>query len=174
MEENLIEDYIRENNLVPFPTDNRSYYHKLVSLIISQRIRFNVGRKIRSRIYTVLGTDSLDNIMSLTESQRKECGLGDSKWETIKALSERVAVEGGLQDSSISEIRGIGSWTINCAKLMSGDYSCGFLATDLSVNNLVRKIVNKPLTDREIGKLFKGTRERGGRAFSALWNSVRN
>jgi 3-methyladenine DNA glycosylase/8-oxoguanine DNA glycosylase len=166
--EDIMENYIRENKLLPFPTDNRGYYHNLVSLIISQRIRFAVGRKIRSKIYKVLGTDSLDNIMSLTYSQRIECGLGDNKWRIIEDLSA------GFRDGQIGEIKGIGSWTINCAKLMVGDYSCGFLATDGSVNNLVRKIIGKPLTDREIGRLFEDDKERGGIAFSALWNSIRN
>lgn len=46
-----------------FPTDTRGFYHNIVSLIISQRIRFNVGRAIRKRIYELQGRNDLNKII---------------------------------------------------------------------------------------------------------------
>jgi len=148
--------YIRENKLEPFPPDSRGYYHNVVSLIISQRIRFTESRAIRAAIYTILGTSSLENIMSLTPAQRAACGLTDDKWRVISEFTEHG-----------ESAKGIGPWTIACARIMAGDFSVGFITTDSSVNALVRKI-----TGSSSHPAFTSEHE-GGRAFSALWNSVR-
>lgn len=148
--------YIRKNKLDPFPPDSRGYYHNVVSLIISQRIRFTKSQAIRAAIYTILGTSNLDTIMSLTPAQRAACGLTDDKWRVITEFTEHG-----------ESAKGIGPWTIACARIMVGDFSVGFIATDSSVNALTRSITggNAPL-------VFASAHE-GGRAFSALWNSVR-
>lgn len=151
-------NYIREYKLEPFPADNRSEYHNIVSLVISQRIPFRSSRMIRARIYQVLGTSSLDGIMTLTHEQRISCGLTDDKWQRIVAF-----------DTNGIDARGIGPWTRACAKLMRGDYSCGFITTDASVNALVRRIAGC-----ESSNLHFASAADGGRAFSALWNSVRS
>lgn len=162
--EDMIDQYIIDNKLELFPLDDRSYIHNIISLIISQRIRFTQSRKIRSKIYQILGCNKLDGILQLSEQQRELCGLSAGKWETICNF---------MSMTSETKIPGIGQWTINCQKIMCGDYSCGFLTNDSSVNALVRKILG-PISDRELRILYKDDPERGGRAFSALWNSVRN
>ena len=164
--EDIIDEYIANNRLELFPVDERIYFHNIVSLIISQRIRFTQSRKIRSKIYQNLGTNKLDNILQLTQEQRAYCGLSDGKWQTICNFADN--------QNQNQRIPGIGEWTINCQKIMCGDYSCGFLSNDSSVNSLVRKIVG-PISDEQIKRLYSGPglKERGGRAFSALWNSIR-
>jgi len=80
-------------NLEPFPPDKRGFYHTIMSLIISQRIRFSKGRRIRKSIYETLGDSTLDEIMMLTE---------DQKWDIIKAFDawycERIggSIGGGI------------------------------------------------------------------------------
>mgnify|MGYP001119311581 CR=1 FL=1 len=169
--ESLILEYIRTKGLEPFPVDQRGFYHNMVSLIISARIRFSVARCIRSKLYTILGCDSLDNITTLSDAQLIESGLSPAKVETIKSFHKLYKNIGAKGDFTI--VRGIGPWTINCAKIMAGDYSCGFLDTDSSVNVLVRKIVSSVDNKPDISRLFKDDRELGGRVFSALWNSIR-
>ena len=171
MDADRIDKYITQRNLSPFPIDERGFYHNMVSLIISQRIRFSQARRIRSKIYEILGESTLDQIMTLTESQRTQCGLGPAKWQVIADFSGLF--EKGSVSTDYTTIKGIGPWTINCAQLMAGDYSCGFLSTDSSVNALVRRVLQRDLSSREIESLYSD-REAGGRAFSALWNSLRN
>ena len=55
---------------------------------------------------------------------------------------------------------------------MTGDYSCGFITTDSSVNNLISQITG--LENRKITELFRTLPpEDAGKIFSTLWNSVR-
>ena len=69
-----------------FPVDDRGYYHHMMSLIISQRIRFRQGQKIRSKIYALQGRSDLLRIAELTVAERAEVGLGANKWVTIVAF----------------------------------------------------------------------------------------
>ena len=86
MSKQLIASYVRD--LEPFPVDNRGFYHNIMSLIISQRIRFKQVQRIRLNIYQVLNDFKLDNVMSLTFEQRKQCKLNDDKWQIMKRFHD--------------------------------------------------------------------------------------
>jgi len=171
-----INNYISVNNLQPFPVEKRGLYHTIVSLIISQRIRFKVAQRIRSKIYTLhfrLGEiPSLDNIMMLTEQQRSDVGLSNDKWQIITQFDHKFI--NFISNEDLASIKGIGPWTIQCARIMSGDYSTGFINTDLYVNNLIKKICDCNLTKQQIADIFRDIDiNQAGRIFSILWNSVR-
>ena len=169
-------------DLPVFPVDDRGFYHNMMSLIISQRIRFTHGRKIRERIYKILGEFKLDKIMELTEENRTKAGLLPAKWEIMKnfhAAWGKTRAEGVEQFHSVV---GIGEWTIACAKIMSGDYSCGFIAGDLAVRKRLSEMLNIPrLTEKSTKKLIATwkcndrpvTTDEKGIIFSKIWNSTR-
>lgn len=165
-----IEKYITDCNLEPFPVDKRGFYHNMVSLIISQRIRFFLARRIRSRIFQILGSNNLNRIMTLTPEQRMSVKISDNKWQIIKEFDQAYQIHG--KDYDFTKFKGIGSWTVNCAKIMVGDYSPGFITTNSSVNSLVYRISG--LKEQEIISHLKTLpREKSGKIFSILWNSIR-
>jgi 3-methyladenine DNA glycosylase/8-oxoguanine DNA glycosylase len=150
-----------------FHVDDRGYYHHIMSLIISQRIRFRQGQKIRSKIYELQGRNDLLKITELTNTDRATVGLGDNKWATIIAFHN-----GG----DVQSIKGIGPWTIQCAKIMAGDYSVGFIATDLAVRKWVSAAMNADsvLSERSIISLVsKLDKIEAGMLFSKIWNHTR-
>ena len=164
----LIED------LPVFPVDDRGFYHNMMSLIISQRIRFSRGRKIREKIYKILNEYTLDRIIELTEKQRKTIGLSDEKWIIINLF--HISIREGK--TNFNDIKGIGEWTINCSLIMSGDYSCGFIVGDLAVRKKLAELLKLPkLTLADTKKLVSSwphTIKEKGIIFSKLWNATRN
>lgn len=168
MSKQLIASYVRD--LEPFPVDNRGFYHNIMSLIISQRIRFKQAQRIRLNIYQVLNDFKLDNVMSLTFEQRKQCKLNDDKWQIMKRFHD-------MKEDNLHSIHGIGKWTVDCAKIMTGDYTCGFITGDLAVRKELSRILDLPktLTSKEAGIVMKDFDTcKAGLIFSKLWNKTRS
>ncbi len=156
-----------------FPPDERGFYHNVISLIISQRIRFRQGQQIRKKIYELQKRGDLTKITELTEEQRNEVGLDDQKWAIIQRFDEE-----SQKERALIEIKGIGPWTIKCAQIMAGDYSCGFIPEDLAVRKeLSRRLKkDKTMTIKETREFTAGldmSTEEKGKLFSCLWNDTR-
>lgn len=144
--------------------DHRGLFHVLASLIISQRIRFCKGQAIRSGIYVIQGRSDLNAIGSLSDEERVKVGLDDHKWAIIQRLIEAF----DANEKDLSAIKGIGPWTLGCASIMTGDYSCGFVHGDLAVRKEITRLLEleslikpkelvtlvAPLSDEEGAKLF--------------------
>lgn len=159
-----------------FPVDDRGYYHNIMSLIISQRIRFSVGQAIRRRIYTLQGQGDLTRVTELTGEQRKQVGLSDDKWKIILAFHEHYISHG--TSCNVREVKGIGPWTVQSAQIMSGDYSCGFITTDLAVRKWVSKQIcpGRLLTQKELQEHIDDlslSMSEAGKLFSKIWNHTR-
>ena len=174
-----VKNIIIENtkNSQPFPVDARGFYHNIMSLIISQRIRFSVARNIRKRIYIILNESNLDKVMDLTSDQRIKAKLSDDKWEIMYAFHKSYNQSKEKSKSiDIKTIKGIGVWTEQCAKIMCGDYTCGFISSDLAVRKELARILNKKkLSENECDNIMKiFDIESAGRIFSILWNRTRN
>nr|QBK86655.1 MAG: DNA recombination-mediator protein A [Marseillevirus LCMAC102] len=156
-----------------FPPDERGLYHIVNSLIISQRVRFVVGRRIRALIYSELGETKLDRVLTLTEKQRQRVGMHESKWCIIQDFDTAWRKD----EFCLKDIKGIGPWTVQCARIMVGDYSVGFISGDLAVRKLLGKLLGtaKILTSRKCDVLVQKLQtEEAGRLFSKLWNFTRS
>jgi len=159
-----------------FPIDARGFYHIIISLIISQRVRFNVGRAIRKRIYELQGRSDLNKIIELTKEQRQHVKLPDNKWTTIQTFHQYYELNSKLD---IASIPGIGPWTVHCAQIMSGDYSCGFITTDLAVRKWVSRELNcqKLMSQKDLKNYIDSlslSTEDAGLMFSKIWNYTRD
>ena len=164
----------------PFPVDERGFYHNMMSLIISQRIRFTAGQNIRKRIYELQDRSDLNKITELTEDERKKIKLNDQKWQIIIAFHKHheFLKDSGLANKRLDnyvKVKGIGPWTLNNMRIMTQDYSCGFIAEDLAVRNELAKILDKDkLTKFEVNEIMsKYEKNLAGRLFSILWNKTR-
>ena len=150
-----------------FPIDDRGLFHVLASLVISQRIRFRKGQSIRSSIYALQGRSDLNEIGNLTDEQRTEVGLDDQKWAIIQRLIDKKEEEGDL-----SNIKGVGPWTLGCASIMAGDYSCGFVHGDLAVRKEITKLLGLEtmIKPKELVALVEPLdKEAGAKLFSRIW-----
>lgn len=172
-----------EDNMELFPVDKRGFYHNMISLIISQRVRFTVGRAIRRRIYALQNTNSLDRVTELTETERVKVKLPPNKWEVIMAFhdkwTEAEAAGGNVDPVYYSTIKGIGPWTVQCAKIMAGDYSTRFITTDLAVRKWVSSFLKLKRTMKQ-GSLryyidsLKLSLSDESKLFSRIWNYTRS
>lgn len=158
----------------PFECDTRGRYHVLASLILSQRIRFRHGQRIRAALYDLLGEYSLRSVMALSAGQRAKCGVLPRQEATLQAFHAAYTRHGQAHD--FSTVPGIGSWTERCSRIMVGDFSAGFVENDLAVRRELSRRLGAPrrLTESGIRKLMVGVplREQG-RLFSVLWNATR-
>jgi len=76
----------------------------------------------------------------------------------------------------LEAVKGIGSWTVACARIMVGDYSVGFISGDLAVRKELSRILERDgvMKPKEVKTMFEGVaKEEGGRIFSILWNKTR-
>jgi len=147
-----------------FPVDGRGLFHVLASLVISQRIRFRRGQAIRASIYALQGRSDLNAIGTLTNEQRAKIGLDDYKWAIIRRLID--------EKEDFSTIKGIGSWTLGCASIMAGDYSCGFVHGDLAVRKEITTILGLEalIKPKDLVELVAPlSKEEGAKLFSRIW-----
>lgn len=137
--------------LPPFEPDGRSRYHHMLSLILSQRVRFTSAQRTRSRLYTLLGEDRLDSLFERLEERPDFVERG--KWETMRAVHEAWP--------NVEEVSGVGAWTLACAHHMAGDHEKGgFVRGDRAVQRVSAALfapgagVAKILPRAEAGELF--------------------
>jgi len=161
---------LRENKQPPFPVEKRGFYHIMMSLIISQKIRF-------SSVYTLQETGSLDEIMNLTPEQRKEVGLSQDKWTIMHAFDQTYDFVDGDSAYDYSIVNGIGEWTCQCARIMVGDYSVGFIVGDLAARRkLGKELEMSAMTPQKVSAMLEDCDldvEEQGELFSILWNWTR-
>ena len=169
-----IDDVLRITKDWPlFPQDDRGLYHIVVSLIISQRIRFSVGQAIRSRIYQTLAEASLNGVAQLTEEQRVACGINKQKWRIIQNFD--AAWRTGDHHAALHST-GISSWTRQCALIMSGDLSTGFITSDLAVRKELGRLLCLERTPSAAmcARLTDSlSPHQGAELFSKLWQRSR-
>lgn len=166
-------------DLEPFPVDNRGLYHHIMSLIISQRIRFRVAQAIRRRIYELQARGDLVQVMDLTAEQRVKVKLGEDKWQIMTNFHNYWSTTDKSPKESLASVSGIGPWTVQCAQIMSGDYSCGFITGDLAVRKWLGQALGlkQAIRPKQIEQLVQDqglTTEQAGLVFSKIWNHTRH
>jgi 3-methyladenine DNA glycosylase/8-oxoguanine DNA glycosylase len=149
---------------LPPPT---SQYHAIISLLLSQRISLAQSRNLRRSLYTALGTNEFTpDIMATLKPELK--ALIPSKFHPIIDQVTALALTNHHQSDLVSEvprnltsptdsgtrrviewtrlsqISGIGPWTIKGAKLMIRENEEIFLAEDLYIRQRLRELYNLP------------------------------
>ena len=107
----------------------KTLYHELISIIISQRIRFTHSRSIRKKLYQLIESYEITYplLQNLSDGKLLEIGLTADKIEIIRHIPEDITIE------NLANYAGIGEWTINALKLKIDPYlySDVFLYEDL-------------------------------------------
>jgi 3-methyladenine DNA glycosylase/8-oxoguanine DNA glycosylase len=134
-------------------TKQYSIYHNTISLIISQKIAFQIGRKIRQNLFDLIKENEFtkENIKVLTDLQLVNIGLCLPKINTIREISKCITIDHNKYINDISKIKGIGNWTIKCLKILNLNLSNIFLSEDLWIRKRVSELikVNMILTQKQ-------------------------
>jgi len=105
-----------------------SIFHQLISLIISQRIRFSLGRQIRQNLYKYLNLPFGNSLIplqirALSDIDYKNIKMPVDKIKIIHNVLDAITDDEWDQDfelliTKLEKINGIGSWTISALKIM--------------------------------------------------------
>jgi len=141
----IIYNLLLKKGYIP-PPPPRNIFANLIGCIIGQKIRYNVARQQRGKLYTEVGTDdftvddlinrailqlqendimdfSMDDIIEKGLLYLKDIGIDENRYQTIKRVINYIK-ENNIEMTTISQldelktIKGIGDWTINCTKIM--------------------------------------------------------
>jgi 3-methyladenine DNA glycosylase/8-oxoguanine DNA glycosylase len=119
-----------------------SLFHQTISLVISQRIRFSLGRQIRQNLYRFLGLEygysiTPAQIRALSSNDYKTICMPKNKIAIITNIIRNIGDEEWNMDFDnllikLEKINGIGPWTISALKIMfhSNKYPNIFLTSD--------------------------------------------
>ncbi len=107
------------------PPPKRNTFATVVGSVIGQRIKFARARALRGALYTKLGTDDFrpQQVGELGAEGLKALGVGQKRCETIMRLTDLV-LAGGLRLETpadirrLSDVKGIGQWTVGCAAVV--------------------------------------------------------
>lgn len=140
----------------------RGLFHETVSLIISQKIRLSLSRKIRADLYKILGTNILtfDNIRLVPYERLISIGFTEKLIETIYCVPR--AIDDSLLTIDYFElylmellkIKGVGPWTINGIKVMY-NYKNTYLCNDKYINKNVSLLFEKDLDEIDIEEIWE-------------------
>lgn len=109
-------------------------FHQTISLIISQKISFSSSRKIRQKMFELIFPEkefTVKNISNITKDTLISFGIDENKYETILNILKLDNSNENQWITKISKIKGIGSWTIKCLKIMFNIDNDLFLYEDL-------------------------------------------
>jgi len=135
------------------PTPKRNIYALLIGSIIGQKIKFNLARKLRGKLYTKLETDNFtpQQIQTLGDSGLKDIGLSELQSTIIMRVTNYI-IDNDLQLETPKDIapfidlKGIGKWTLNCTNIMynlntdDSDFDTQVLYQDLIIKRGIRKL----------------------------------
>lgn len=144
------------NEVLPYITlKERSLFHNIISLVISQRVRFQVGRDIRNKLYELLLSDNITikGISKLSDKELKKIGIEQYKIDIIRYIvmiyKPELSVVELLQQ--LCEIKGIGIWTIKSLKILNDLDNETFLSEDYYIRQRLSELVKSEciLTSKE-------------------------
>jgi 3-methyladenine DNA glycosylase/8-oxoguanine DNA glycosylase len=147
---NLITHDIIEKTKIFWQIKQYSIYHNTISLIISQKVSFQIGRKIRQKLFDLVKENEFtkENIGVLTNTQLVDIGLCMPKINTIHEISKytKVIIDNDKYLDNIFKIKGIGIWTIKCLKILNLESSNIFLSEDLWIRKRVSELTKSKIT----------------------------
>jgi 3-methyladenine DNA glycosylase/8-oxoguanine DNA glycosylase len=145
---NLLTNEILDQTKLFWSIKTHAIYHNAISLVISQKVSFKVGRSIRTKLFSLIGLSEFtkDNIKQLTESEMLNVGLDKNKIILINAITKLNDSDNLIFINEISKLKGIGIWTIKALKILNLDDSDIFLAEDLWIRKRLSELMNHKTT----------------------------
>lgn len=161
-----ITEEILENTKSYYELKKYSIFHQAISLIISQKITFLLGKTIRKKMFdelSLIGENQFtkENILLFDDDKLKSFGLDILKIKTLKHVCDLDYVDDLDFINKIEKIKGIGVWTIKSLMIMA-DIGNEFLSEDLWIRKRVSELLesNKTITITECDKLVSNIKNK--------------
>lgn len=139
-------------------------YVALVGAVIGQIIRYQDAKRIRGNLYRKLKNAdfTIEQFVNLSDSELSEIGFDNQKIEILKRLNTFI-LDNQLDLNSVSdldrltEIKGIGEWTLQTVKLTSMLDTDIFPSKDVFLRDRVKRLynLNKRPTTKETEAIAK-------------------
>jgi DNA-3-methyladenine glycosylase II len=133
------------------------FFSYFIGIIIGQKIRFTTARKIRSNLYTITSYNfTPQDILNLTSTQMSEIGINGVKQIIIDVatyfINNNITYRNLTKEeiNGLTEIKGIGNWTIMTAIIEYGIDLDLFPIGDVHVNKnllILYKVEKKDIID---------------------------
>lgn len=134
-----------------FDTVYKPPYTALVGAIVGQVISYEEAKKIRGKLYNLLGSAdfTIADVEKITNEQFKEIGLDDQKIEIIRTanafiLRYYIDLSNPNDLAKLLGIKGIGEWTIQTTKLTSMTDVDIFPCNDVFLRKKVQQLYDLP------------------------------
>lgn len=134
-----------------------SIEHQTVSLIISQKVSFTIGKNIRKKLFELTKGEEFvkNNMNKISNEQLVKIGIDSNKIKTIRNVLNVEFEHTDKYINAIDKINGIGTWTIKCLKIMFKTDPDIMLVEDLWIRKRLQELLrlNKLPTMSECNKL---------------------
>lgn len=164
------------------------FFEELASSIISQQLSVKAAATIEKRFRQLFGKKSFPKpaeVLKMSDSKIRECGLSNSKVSYVKDLASRVE-DGRLHFRGISKmsdqevmemlvsVKGIGRWTAEMFLMFSLIRPDVFSHGDLGLRNAMKKMYNVrgELTEKKAEKIAQKWKPYRTIASRYLWASL--
>ena|SRR3989338_4927616 len=120
----------------------KSLFHNLISLLVSQRIRFAKSREIRKQLYGLNDNFSeydSSKLSMVSRDQYRDLGLTDN---LISAIFEVISLEqaNNLNLNTISDLKQVGPWTVKALRILNYNSDDDFLFEDYWIRQRVSEL----------------------------------
>jgi 3-methyladenine DNA glycosylase/8-oxoguanine DNA glycosylase len=98
----------------------KTFFHHAVSQYVTQKIRFEQSRRIRAKLYAVLGDPYDQNAFNkLSDIEYNNLGLNSEQIKTLRIISANINISDDNEHNldRLQKITGIGPWTIKSIQL---------------------------------------------------------
>lgn len=139
----LLTNEILEQTKQFWKINEHTIFHNTISLVISQKVSFNIGRNIRIKLFELIGSSEFtkDNISQLSDCEMQNIGLDKNKIILVKLII-RINKKNNLEFlNELLNLKGIGKWTIKALQILNLNDSNIFLSEDLWIRKRLSELI---------------------------------
>jgi len=155
----------------------------LLRIVTDQLVSLRAGEAIWARLSARLGSFAPQDILALTEEELRSLGLSRAKSRTFHAAARRFADDPVTESSCneeetvrrLTDIPGVGPWTVNIYLLMAVRSADAWPAADLALQLAAQDLFDLPVRPsvRDMDRLAEPWRPCRTAAALLLWSHYR-
>jgi len=150
--DNILSEIIAEHD-GEFLDSNSDALHSLTRAIVGQQISVKASQAIWNRLETLLGSFTVENILSADQDKLREAGLSRPKIKYVRSIADNF--QNGTVDPSkfsdlsdeeliiiLCKIKGIGRWTAEMFLMFHQQRPDVFPLDDLGIKKAIKRHYN--------------------------------
>jgi 3-methyladenine DNA glycosylase/8-oxoguanine DNA glycosylase len=111
----------------------KTKFHHCIAQYVTKMVKFKQSQIIRRDLYGILGDPySQDKFNTCSDAELIKCGLSEEQIATLRYISSLINESEDLETNlqRLSQVRGVGPWTLKSIRLMLSDDTHIFLYED--------------------------------------------